>query len=393
MKEEKFLELLPALSDEEYAALKADIRAKGVMIPIEVDERGAILDGGARQQICNELGIWNAPRVKRIGLTEDQKIEHILSVNLKRRHLSRQKLKKVAAKLRAMSWTQEKIAANLAVSQKTVSNWLDQEFSKISELTSVTGKDGKQYPPKRTERLKEEPHVQEQQENGSSKDAEVSLLLSDLRNAGRQIEEHSVDLILTNSPSDHPDLWQELAILAERVLKPGKLFVLCVQQKRLPKIIATFSKRLQYVWTGTLVLKDRCPISELHIDNDSKLLLFFAAPLYQPGLWFTDTFVEEGRYGEEGGMEDFLIDEITNPGDVIFDPFGSEAVAVAAERLKRRFVRIEKDPDTVAKANQKLETLEPTPPSTKETVFQNEFEQLLKRIAAREKKARDAYGG
>jgi ParB-like chromosome segregation protein Spo0J len=392
MKEKEFLELLPALSDQEYEALKADIRARGVMVPIEVDERGAILDGGARQQICNELGIWNPPRVKRIGLNEDQKIEHILSLNLKRRHLSRQKLKEVAAKLRAKGWTQEKIAANLAVSQKTISNWLDPEFSKISELTSVTGKDGKQYPAKRTERLKEGPHVQEQQESGSSKDAEVSLLLSDLRNGGLQIEERSVDLLLTRSPGDHPDLWHELAILAERVLKPGKLFVLCSGQERLPEIIATFSKRLQYVWTGTLLLKDTCPIEQLHIDNDSKLLLFFAARPYRSGAWFTDTF-SEGRYGEEGGMEDFLIDEITNPGDLIFDPFGREAVAVAAERLKRRFVRIAKDPDTVAKTNKKVETLEPTPPTTKETGLRDEFEQLLKRIAAQEKKARDAYGG
>ena len=92
-------------------------------------------------------------------------------------------------------------------------------------------------------------------------------------------------------------------------------------------------------------------------------------------------------------MEVSLIEQLTNPGDLIFDPFGSERVTVGAERLKRRFIRIDKDPDTVAKANQKLETLEPTPPRTKETVFQNEFEQLLKRIAAREKKARETYGG
>lgn len=393
MNENDYRRLLPALSDQEYEALKADIRARGVMIPIEVDERGAILDGGARKQICNELGIWNPPCVKRPGLTEDQKIEHILTVNLKRRHLSRQKLKKVAAKLRAMGWTQEKIAANLAVSQKTVSNWLDQEFSKISELTSVIGKDGKRYPPKRTEQLKEEPHVQEQQESGSSKDAEVSLLLSDLRNAGRQLEKHSADLILTRSPIDDPDLWHELAILAERVLKPGKLFVLCSGQERLPEIIATFSKRLQYVWTGSVILNnDPQAVSELHIDNESKLLLFFAGRPYEPGPWFSDTFLEVD--GQESEMEASLIEQLTNPGDLIFDPFGSEAVAVAAERLKRRFVRIAKDPDTVAKANQQLETLEPTPPSTKETVLRDEFEQLLNRIKARNKKILDAaFGG
>ena len=140
-------------------------------------------------------------------------------------------------------------------------------------------------------------------------------------------------------------------------------------------------------------MNDTCPIEQLHIDNDSKLLLFFAARPYRSEAWFTDTF-SEGPDGQEGGMEDFLIDEITNPGDLIFDPFGSKAVAVAAERLKRRFVRIAKDPDTVARADQKLETLDPTPPSTKETSLLNEIEQLFNRIAARQKKARDAaFGG
>ena len=50
-------QVMPGLSPEEYATLKADIAANGVRIPIDVDEEGNILDGFHRKQICDELGI------------------------------------------------------------------------------------------------------------------------------------------------------------------------------------------------------------------------------------------------------------------------------------------------------------------------------------------------
>ena len=78
---------MPDLTPAEYEALKADIEANGVMVPIEVDENGAILDGHNRQRICAELGL-TAPVVVRAGLTEAQKQQHALRLNLQRRHLS-----------------------------------------------------------------------------------------------------------------------------------------------------------------------------------------------------------------------------------------------------------------------------------------------------------------
>ena len=38
-------QLLPRLSDDEFASLKADIRAHGVLVPIELDSGGVTLDG------------------------------------------------------------------------------------------------------------------------------------------------------------------------------------------------------------------------------------------------------------------------------------------------------------------------------------------------------------
>lgn len=80
-------QLLPALTGEEYEALKADIAAHGIRVPVDLDELGQVLDGHHRQQIAAELGIPCPTRVVD-GLTEDDKRAHALAVNINRRALT-----------------------------------------------------------------------------------------------------------------------------------------------------------------------------------------------------------------------------------------------------------------------------------------------------------------
>jgi len=328
--------ILPDLSNEQFEALKKSIADRGVLIPIETDELGNVLDGFHRKRACEDLGIEAVPFTVRAGFSEEGKIEHILRMNFARRHLSKSEKKKIALQLRTKGWSQERIAIDLGVSQKTISNWLDPEFSKITELTAVIGKDGKQYPPRQ---VREEPQGQEQKESGDIEDERIELLLKDLRGRGHQIQKHSVDLILTHSPGDYPDLWQELVSLAGRILKPGRLLVLSTGQRRLPEMIRAFSKRLEYVWTGSLILLDESPeLPDLHIYNNSKLVLFFSSGPYQAGPWFIDDFSDSSKDWQELGIEPVLIEQLTSPGDIIFDPFGCDKVAVAAQQLKRQLI-------------------------------------------------------
>lgn len=112
---------LPPLSNEEYAALKEDIREHGVLVPVEVDEHGNTLDGHHRRRVCAELGI-TAPTVTRAGMTEAQKHEHALKLNLQRRNLtSAQKRVLISAELeRDPSRSDRAIARLLGVDHKTV---------------------------------------------------------------------------------------------------------------------------------------------------------------------------------------------------------------------------------------------------------------------------------
>lgn len=84
--EAKRYDLLPALRADEFAQLEADIRRRGVLVPVEVDDTGCILDGHHRAAIAEKLGI-DFPTVERRFASEAEKLEHVLKINLCRRHL------------------------------------------------------------------------------------------------------------------------------------------------------------------------------------------------------------------------------------------------------------------------------------------------------------------
>lgn len=81
-------QLLPPLSDEEYAALKADITKRGRnLVPIVKDaDTGETVDGFHRERICQELGI-EAVVVKWKFKDEGERHEIALLLNLLRRQL------------------------------------------------------------------------------------------------------------------------------------------------------------------------------------------------------------------------------------------------------------------------------------------------------------------
>ncbi|GIV52992.1 MAG: hypothetical protein KatS3mg038_3513 [Candidatus Kapaibacterium sp.] len=151
-------DLLPHLSDEEFEALKADIAVRGVQVPVEYDEYGNILDGHHRVRACQELGIKDWPRIVRVGLTEEQKIEHALALNLVRRHLSREQRQELVAKLRRRGMSLRRIAELLGVTYETAR----QDLSIVKNLTIenppvVQRADGKTYPARqRTEAERQE---------------------------------------------------------------------------------------------------------------------------------------------------------------------------------------------------------------------------------------------
>lgn len=89
-------QVMPPLSAEEYQELYEDIKANGVMVPIVVDEDEVIVDGHHRAKIAAELGI-PCPEEMIAGKSESEKRNIAFTLNLKRRHLTREQRRALIA--------------------------------------------------------------------------------------------------------------------------------------------------------------------------------------------------------------------------------------------------------------------------------------------------------
>lgn len=136
-------QLFPNLTADEMEALTADIKARGVMVPVEIDEHGATLDGHHRQMIADSLGI-EYPTVVRTGWTEEQKLTHVIALNAHRRHLTGEERREIVARLVAEGMSRRAAAKSIGVDEKTIRN--DLTGAEYSAPERVTGADGKSYP-------------------------------------------------------------------------------------------------------------------------------------------------------------------------------------------------------------------------------------------------------
>lgn len=142
-------QLLPPLSESEFRDLKADVAAHGVTYPVLLDEDGEVLDGHHRVQAWDELtreGVRLAdyPTKTVKGLSEQEKVERVLALNLHRRHLTRDQRDGLIVDLRKRGMSERQIAEAIpGTSQPTVHRVLSGDSGESPEV--VTGKDGKQY--------------------------------------------------------------------------------------------------------------------------------------------------------------------------------------------------------------------------------------------------------
>ena len=108
----------PVLVGDELQALAVDIRERGLLHPILLDEQERILDGRSRLAACEIAGV--APSFE--TYTGVDPIGHVAALNLTRRHLSQGQRAMLATKiLLATNNGQSDIAAKAGVSQPRIS--------------------------------------------------------------------------------------------------------------------------------------------------------------------------------------------------------------------------------------------------------------------------------
>jgi ParB-like chromosome segregation protein Spo0J len=302
-------QLLPGLSAEEYAALKADIAAHGVRVPIVVDaESGVIVDGHHRLQAVEELraeGVRVDFLRQSVRFADDEeRLDFVLAANLFRRHLTRKQRAEVVAGLRQRGWSLRRIGEAVGVHHDTVREDLEIVGFPTISPERVERRGGGSYPARRP---KPPPSVMARSARDETRArAALSALgdeapsgLMNLRRAeelarkanlarrraenvpavieGRSwelrcgdfvdvlddIADASVDAIVTDPPYDVAGLplYSTLSSFAARVLKPGRLCVAYVGKLDLPETMARLGEHLTYAWCGAVFLPGRQPSS------------------------------------------------------------------------------------------------------------------------------------
>ena len=400
---------MPALSHEEFEALKLDIRLRGVLVPLEFDNDGHLLDGHHRWRAIQELlaaGIKvDYTSIIRAGLSEDEKRAHVRSLNLNRRHLTQAQRREVMAdQLRDTPQTSDRqIAHKLGVSDKSVAA-TRRRLESIAEIPRCSERqcaDGRKYPSVIAKNQKETQRAltalnglnanvlaghpidvrlleRTRRETDSAEKAkgvaheptligQAEIRCGDFRDVLHDIPEGSVDLVLTDPPysGEHLALWDDLGTFASRVLRKGGVFAAYSGQSHLPYILATLSRHLDFVWMIAQLGHAR----KTHIYNRRayslwKPILVFARPPYQ-GKWFDDVLRGAGpeknahEWQQREDEAQRLVEMFSNPSDLVIDPMmGSGTIAAASVSLGRRFMGSDIDAAAVAASRERVRLLQ-----------------------------------
>jgi SAM-dependent methyltransferase len=396
-------QLLPDLAEDEFASLKADIAKRGVKVPVELDEQGNVLDGHHRIRACEELGLKDYPSIIRTGMTEDEKREHVLALNLERRHLSQDQKREVIARVlggkptasdrevarqvKADHHTVAAVRARMEESgeiphfeeredprtgnlsqpvKRSVFSNTPRERAKALDLLETTGT----QPPKdfaTVADLSKAVRLQgaEQREADIKAKAEafagndlLTLHHGTFQAVTESLEDASVDLVFTDPPYglEFLPLWKDLGEVAARVLKPGGLLLAFAGKSHLLPCMNLLADSLEYYWT--------CAVGYENAKRTVWGVRFWGQ--WRPVLVYSNGTPNQHRYANDleyltqdkrpdqslhpwAQADDaaaYYIERLSEPGDTILDPMcGTGSFVRAAAGLKRRAVGIEADRD------------------------------------------------
>lgn len=143
---------VPMADGTDLAALRQSLREHGQQDPIDVNEKGEILDGRTRWTLLKELGV-STVEVRQVDIPDDEQTHYIVDRALARRHLTAEQKRALNALLRetvvevtthpisgeevSIGYGQSKRAEILGVTRPTVQAWDREERTDDKNLPSV----------------------------------------------------------------------------------------------------------------------------------------------------------------------------------------------------------------------------------------------------------------
>ena len=399
--------LFPLMSQIELRELTADIKAHGLLEPIWLHSDGRIVDGRNRYKACPA----DMLRTRTYEGAEDDLISFVVSLNLKRRHLTDSQRAALAVPLEAIYAEQAKERQRQAGKQRAKSAARD-DSGRLGEPTQLgptldqAGK-GKREP-KAAERAAKDLHVGKSSvakaknlaKNEPDLFEQVTTGKKNLTKADREARERSkerereeakqqviefetddmiirrcsvvdlsvdaasIDLVFTDPPyhREHLDRWSELGKFASHALKPGGLVVAYSGQMFLPEVMARLGEHLEYWWCYAISHDGAFfQMNARHTQVGWKPLLVYRKPGTGSPPWCNDIYADGHRektghdWQQAEAEATYWIDKLTQRGDLVADPFlGSGTTAAVCKRLGRRFIGCDVDPLAVKTSRERV---------------------------------------
>ena len=390
---------LPEIDEQLRSRLKAEIRRWGrVLVPIVVDEHDRIIDGKLRWEIAQELGIRDIPRANVRGLTDDEKHDLRLIINICSRHLSREQVRQwIAWELQIHpDHSDRMVAGRIGVSPSTVGKV--RATVQVGQSHSRLGADGKyrravvyteterqrkqaqeilqslhQTPQDANLNLRKLRHLRWAQERAEKLASarpvaikDFDIINCDFRAVGERIKSHSVDVAIVDPPwSEWESLGRPLGRELCCILRPNG--VACVytgsfyddrwndalRSTGLVREWQVIGLRTAHGGTRVLnktILHKYTPILLYRYMPRGKLV---TPKLLSDLLDLCEPEKDWDEWQQPVGESVQLLMSLSKPGDLICDLFvgsGSVAVATVLVGEGRRFVGCDIDESIVAVA-------------------------------------------
>jgi len=217
-----------------------------------------------------------------------------------------------------------------------------------------------------------------QSDNNNFENNNYKLFFGDfIKQSQNEIPDNSIDLIFTDPPygKEYLSLYQELAKLAVRVLKPGGSLVFFAGHIILDEVIRIFhefsltknnSTKLKYWWTLAVKHSGKhTKIYPKHVFAEWKPLLWYVKGARANDLVISNTisdYIESISPSkvlhnwEQSTLEaEYIIKNLTLENQTVLDPMmGTGTTGIAALKLNRKFIGIEKDNETFEIAKSRI---------------------------------------
>ena len=192
------------------------------------------------------------------------------------------------------------------------------------------------------------------------------LFVADIRDGLKEIADESVDVIITDPPyaREYIGLYGALSRVAQRVLKANGSLIVMTGQSYLPEVMQELGQAMLYHWTMSyLTPGGKSPqMFQKRVNTFWKPLLWYVKSEYT-GDYVGDVVKSPVNANEKdyhewgqslGGMLE-VVERMSNPGDVVLDPFlGGGTTGIAAMCKGRKFVGTDIEAGHVEVSRQRL---------------------------------------